>query len=164
MTIATKALVVLFCAATIACGPKLNSGKPEPGLDVYSVLPDSVTEFLVSSPTHKLYAYRWAANGQFHLVFASKSAGAAEQCSAGAQFDQLLRALTTVTVVKESERRFEVGTASWADVRLRDTTSLEPIEARMRIPEASGEPVVLQFQDRQYVVKVDPTVDRKSVV
>jgi len=58
-------------------------------------------------------------------------------------------------VIKESGKHFEEGTAAWADVRLRDTTNLEPIEARIRIPEANGEPVVIQFRDRQYEVRAD---------
>jgi hypothetical protein len=72
-----------------------------------------------------------------------------------AGFERLLQALATVPVVRQSEKRFEVGTSAWADVRLRDTTNLEPIEARIRIPETDGEPVVIQFGDQQYVVRVD---------
>jgi hypothetical protein len=152
-----KAVAILCCVANLACHSQ-KSGWPEPGMELYSVAADSVREVLLSSPARKVYAYRWATDRPFQLVIASRDSATAEQCSAGPGFERLLKALATLPVVKESEKHFDDGTAAWADVRLKDTTNLEPIEARIRIPEANSEPVVIQFRDRQYVVRVDPSV------
>lgn len=151
-----SAIAVLCFVSSLAC--RTRSGGPEPGTELYAVSMDSVTEILVRSTSHKLYAYRWVAQQPFHLVIASDRAPTAEQCTGGPAFERLLQALVTVPVIGESKKDFKQGTTAWADVWLRDTTNLEPIEVRIRIPEANDEPVVIQFEDRQYVVGVDPSV------
>lgn len=158
MRIGGKVVAMLCCIASLACHTTPRSGSPEPGIELYAVATDSVREVLLSSAVHKIYAYRWAADRPFQLMIASKDTATAEQCLGGAGFDRLVQAVATTRVAKESEKRFEDGTPAWADVRLRDTTNLEPIEARIRIPEADSEPVVIQFRDRQYIVGIDAAV------
>ena len=64
---------------------------------------------------------------------------------------------TVMPVGGESKVRFADGPA-WATVRLSDASKLEPIETRLRIPQGRSEPVLIQFEDRQYEVRVDAAV------
>lgn len=157
-----EAAVILWCAASLACRPQPNSARPEPGAELYAVSVNSIREVLLSSSTRKIYAYRWASDLPYQLVIASREGVTAEQCSGGLGFERLLQILASVPVVEESERRFEEGTAGWVDVLLRDNTNLEPIQARIRIPEVNGEPVVVKFGERQYKVRVDAWVLRTA--
>src|ERR1700722_16949866 len=118
-----QTVAMLYCAASSACRPQSKSVGPEPGTELYAVATDSVSEVLISSPSRKIYGYRWTTDRPFHLMVAASNAATDEQCSSGAGFDQLLRALATLPVVKVSEKHFDDG-AAWADVRLRDTTNL----------------------------------------
>lgn len=154
MTRAVQTFALLCCVASTACRPVSKSAEPEPGTELYAVAMDAVSEVLISSPSHKIYAYRWTTDQPFQLMVASRDSASPEQCPGGAGFEQLLRAVATLPVVKESEKHFEDG-AAWTGLWLRDTTNLDPIEARIRIPEAAGEPVVIQYGNRQYVVRVD---------
>lgn len=154
MGLAGNFIVVLSCAAFLSCGPQNKSRRPEPGMDLYSVAPDSVREVLVSSSAVKIYAYRWTSNQPFELIVASRPKATADHCTSGKGFDALLQALATAPVIEELAKQFEDGSA-WADVRLRDSTNLAPIEIRVRFPEAQGEPVAVLFQGHQYVVRMD---------
>jgi hypothetical protein len=138
-----QTIAMLCCAASTACGSVSKSAGPEPGTELYAVATDAVREVLISSPSHKIYAYRWTTDQPFQLMVASRDGASPEQCPGGAGFEQLLRAVATLPVVKESEKHFEDG-AAWTGLWLRDT-NLDPIEARIRIPEAAGEPVVIQY-------------------
>lgn len=156
-------IVGLLCGALLwGCHSDPKSGKPEPGTELYAVAPESVREIVISLPLHKIYAYRWATDQPFQLVVASRAAAQAEQCSGGAGFQRLLQTLATMPIIKESEKHFEEDTEAWADVQLRDTTQLDPIAARIRIPQEKSEPVVIQFGDRQYLVQMDAQALRAS--
>jgi hypothetical protein len=127
---------------------------------LFAIAPESVTELVFRSPARRLYAYRWTKDGPFQLVVAARESAAVEQCAAGPGFARWLRAVASVPVVKEVENRLDPAAADWADIELRDATSLEPIQLRIRVPSANSEPVVVQFESRQFVVGVDAAAVR----
>ena len=156
------ATLLMCIAMSSSCRSPEKSGTPEPGTELYAVAPDAITEVLISSQAHKIYAYRLNTDRPFQLVVASGEAPAAEQCSSGVGFARLLQAVASMPIVKKADKQFDERGADWTELRLRDTISLEPIEARIRIPRTNGEPVVIQFVDRQYVVRADPASLRMS--
>src|SRR5436190_23853929 len=85
-----KSLMILICCGVVGCQPGQNAQMPVPGIELYAVVPERITEVLVSSADYKLYAYRWKPEGTFHLTIASAGTTTEEHCLGGNQFQKWL--------------------------------------------------------------------------
>jgi hypothetical protein len=159
----TKTAVLLLCcgAAWTSCSSGPRSSAPEAGTELYAVAPESVNEVLFTSGAVKLFAYRWKPEDPFH-IFVSSRTGPPQQCTGGGQFQEWLKAVSRLPVLRETDQRFEPGSPEWGDLRLRDNTQLEPIDVRLRLPSSDREPVVIQVDDRQFLVDVNAAVVRRA--
>jgi hypothetical protein len=146
------ALLVVVSILAASCGAEPPS--PEAGTDLYAVAPDVVVEVLYSSPETKLFAYRWTPAEPFRVTLAV-SGRAPEYCEGGEPFTRWLRAVTSIPIRSELEKPLEPGGPQWADLRLKDTSALEPNEVTLRIPDSDTEPVVARVGERQFAVAVE---------
>jgi len=148
-------VVIATGCLSATCGHRQSAEmRPEPGLEFIAVTPDTVREVTVSSKRLKLFAYRWTAGGRFQVVLGQPGTPP-EQCLSGDGFDRLLTVLARVPVRAEHRRSGHELGREWVDVRLRDASVLEPIDMTIALPGPSGEPVLLAFRDRHYVVDMD---------
>jgi hypothetical protein len=115
---------------------------------------------LFSSADRRMLAFRWTPDTLFQLVFVARGRPDAERCTAGAGFLRWLTAVSSMPIRRRLERAGDSAGAGWVDLRLRDTTRLEPVDVRLRIPPAEGEPVVIQVGTQQYDVDVDAAAVR----
>jgi hypothetical protein len=156
-------LVTLGLAAGLvaACDSDRQAPAPEPGTDLYAVAPGAIHEVLLTSPERKMLAFRWTPDTVFHLVFAVRGRPGVEQCRAGDGFDRWLAAVSRMPVRARLHVPIDPR-SGWVSLQLRDTTQLEPIDVRLRIPPGNTEPVTIQSgsPDQQYSVDVDATVLR----
>jgi hypothetical protein len=125
---------------------------------MFSVLPDSITDVLFSSADRRLYAYRWSQGKPFQIMTASRASVSPEHCMGGPGFEQFLRTISTIKIIRASEKPFDTSSSNWADIELKDTTVLDPITMRIRVPEISGEPVVVLVDAQQFAVDVDSSI------
>src|SRR5688572_25293408 len=144
------------------CGSGPDDRAPEPGTELYAIDPADVSEVVFTGPDHKLFAYRWSPAGTFQIVVATRGRAEIERCAAGDGFQRWLTAIARMPVQRDVDRPFDTRGAEWADLRLRDTTGLEPIDVRLRVPREGDEPVVLQSGMRQYAVEVDAAALRTA--
>ncbi len=142
-----------------ACDSERQASAPEPGTELYAVAPGAVDEVLFSSAEKRMLAFRWTPDSVFQLVFVTRGRFDAERCAAGDGFQRWLTAVSSMPIGRRLERPFDPAGAGWADLRLRDTTRIEPIDVRLRLPSA-GEPVAIQFGAQQYSVDVDAAAVR----
>ena len=108
----------------------------------------------MTSASHRLYAYRWSTDQTFNLLVAKRGAETAQQCRAGAGFDRFLASVSRLEVVKEIPS-LAPPDAEWAELRIVDTTSLEPVDAKIHIPPQRGAPVIVAIDDKQFTVAAD---------
>jgi hypothetical protein len=151
-TVRKVVFFLLFLGALAACNKRHDLQAPEPGTELFAVLPDSVNEVLFSSSDRKLYAYRWTSGQPFQIMTSSRGLAVPEHCAGGVGFQQLLQAIARVKIVREVDKSFDTTTSDWADVELKDATVLEPISMRIRVPRTTDEPVVIQVEKQQFVV------------
>lgn len=155
-------LFALFSIALIACDDARDERKPEPGMELYAVAPETVREVIISSPGYKLYAYRWTPDDAFHVLIATRGRSEVEQCTAGEGFSRWLVAASRMPIAKKLDRRVDSASEEWADLQLRDSSQLDPLDLRLHIPSAPGEPAVIQFGTDQYTVDVDVPMLRSA--
>ena len=154
-----RGILTALCLGTLAtCGGKPPA--PEVGVDLYAVPPENVTEILLSSPTKKVYAYRWGQGSPFQVWTASSNSADAEQCKGGEGLRRWLEAISTVRLVREVDPPWDRSAPNWSDILIRDATNLEPIQVRVRIPASDGEPVVIDSHGRQFAAQIDARVLR----
>jgi hypothetical protein len=154
------AIAVLIPAVGLACDSEREGSAPEPGTELYAVEPGAIEEVLFSSPDRKMLAFRWTPDTTFQLVFATRGRPDTERCAAGDGFRQWLAAVATIRVGRQLDRPFDPSGGGWADLRLRDTTQIDPIETRLRVPPSGGEPVVIEFGAQQYSVEANAAAVR----
>jgi hypothetical protein len=154
-----RATKILLLAGVLwsGCSQRPGEGLPEPGTDFYAVSPDTVTEVLLSTGLYKLFAFRWSPGDRFQLVVSLKGK-AVEQCQAGPPFENWLKAVTRMPVVRQIDRPFDAESQNWGNLRLRDNTRLEPVEVRLRIPSAGSEPAVIEVGTRQFIVDLNAAI------
>lgn len=157
----TQAYIILLCCSmNPACrADRRGRDGPEPGTEFFAIAPETVTEVLYSSSERKLYAYRWTSTEPFHVAVGQRGARP-EQCMGGEGFMRWLRALARVPVTRELKPALDMTKGEWANVQLWDTRPLEPNGLTLRVPTATGEPVVLVFEQRQFIVDVNPVALR----
>ncbi|HYU09953.1 MAG TPA: hypothetical protein VEK77_11300 [Gemmatimonadales bacterium] len=154
---------LLFLAIVAAgCRSEQEGRAPEPGTELYAIGPADVSEVVLTALDHKLYAYRWSPADPFQIVVATRGRTEIERCVAGDGFQRWLTAVARMPIQHELDSPFDPRGAEWMDLRLRDTTALEPIDVRLRVPSASDEPVVLQSGTRQYAVDLDAAALRRA--
>lgn len=154
--------LLCLAIAAAACDSAQEGGAPEPGTELYAISPDDVSEVVFTAPEHRLYAYRWSPTDTFQIIVATRGRTEVERCAAGAGFQRWLTAVARMPMERKLDRPFEPRGAEWTDLRLRDTSDLEPIDVRLRFPVANDEPVVLQSGAHQYAVAVDAVALRSA--
>lgn len=157
-------LLAIACSSAIGCSPNADSDAPKPGTELYAVAPETITEVLVSSGDHKLLAYRWSASEPFHLMIASRSKPAGEHCLAGDRFAGWLQSVSTARITREASPAVDRKAPGWTHVRLRDRSSLDPIDVQLHIPPSDTGPVVLAHGDKQFIVDMQAVVIRRAVL
>jgi hypothetical protein len=151
-----------FCCALMA-GCVSRTPAPESGVELYAVPPENVREILFSSPDRKLFAYRWGQEGPFQIWTASKDSGEPERCTGGEPFKKWLEAVSSMRVERSASSSEAGAAAGWSDLLIRDYTSLDPIQIRLRIPASEKEPVVADWHGSRVVVRIDARVLRTAL-
>jgi len=162
-SMATRFWFLLVVVAFLnACSSRPSHTSPEPGTELFAILPENITEVRISSSDYKVYAFRWQLGQPFEVVTSSRKGRNTEHCTGGAAFDDLLKSLSTVKILRAADKPFDAGSNDWADVDLRDATVLEPISMRVRVPRSAGETVVVQVENRQFVADIDGSALMKA--
>ena len=151
----SRRLTLLVAAGLLGTACRHDARGPEPGMELYAVAPDSVREVLLSSGDRKLYAFRWRAGEPFRLLVATRGDSVVQRCTAGPGFARWLAAVSRLPIRDSLPRARERDAGEWADLELRDASALEPITARLRLPVAASDPVVVRVDDRDWAVDVD---------
>ena len=158
----SRRLAVLLAGGLLGTACRHDARGPEPGMELYAVAPDSVREVLLSSGDRKLYAFRWRAAEPFRLIVATRGDSVVQRCTAGPGFTRWLAAVSRLPIRDSLPRAKDRDAGEWADLELRDASALEPIAARLRLPAAASDPVVVRVDDRDYAVDVDASVLRDA--
>ena len=150
-------------ALAAACGPGRDSPTAEPGTELYATSPGAVDEILFSSRERKMLAFRRTPGAPFELLFVNAGDAGVERCAAGDGFQRWLTAVSSLPIARRLDPPVDARASGWADLRLRDSTGMEPIDVRLRIPPADQDSVVVRVDAQQYVADVDATVLRSVV-
>jgi len=136
----------------------------KPGTEVFAVEPSRVMELTYRSSTLQLIAHRWEAGGRFTLICLKKGQARPLICPAGANFDQVLRQLTSLRLrrtlpAKEAEDYWRKNPRpDWAEMGIRDNSQLEPFTALIKPVEGSPQEAVVRFGGATYIVELDAKV------
>lgn len=144
---------VVCCAlASAGCGGG-NGSVPSPGTDLYAASAEGILEVALTSAAQRVYAFRWAPGEPFQIV-AARPGQKIETCLAGEGFRRFLEAVSSLRVVAQASEPADRGD-SWAQLRIVDASGIEPIEVTIRVPRRDEQPVLVEVDQRQFVVAVD---------
>lgn len=127
---------------------------------MYAVSAEDLAEVTLSAPDRKLYAYRWDAQRPFTLLVASRTEPRTTACEAGPGFSRWLDAVTQVPIVRPVATDTPDPAGSWAELRLRDASTLEPITVDVLLPAADTGRMVVRVGGRRYLTGVEAGVLR----
>jgi hypothetical protein len=161
-----KGLAGLCLLGLLAAGfNPAAAGQPlKPGTEVFAVAPENVVQISYRTATFWFVAYRWQEGDRFTLIFLKKGTPLPESCLAGEGFQTVLRQLTSLKLSQtptadQTEELFRSQPRStWAELVIRDDSSLEPFRALVHPAADSSGEVWLHFQGATYRVGLDHQV------
>ena len=166
-----KGLAGLCLLGLLAVGlTPAAAGQPlKAGTEVFAVTPEKVVTLSYRTDAFWFLAHRWEEEGRFTLVFLKKGQSLPERCLAGKNFQTVLGQLTSLKLrqtptAEQAEALFHSQPRStWAELMIRDDSSLEPFRALVHPVADSADEVWLHFQGATYRVGLDHQVlDRIS--
>jgi hypothetical protein len=161
-----KGLAGLCLLGLLAAGfNPAAAGQPlKPGTEVFAVASENVVQISYRTATFWFMAHRWQEGDRFTLIFLKKGTPLPESCLAGEGFQTVLRQLTSLKLrqtptAEQAEALFRSQPRpTWAELMIRDDSSLEPFRALVHpVADSAGE-VWLQFQGATYRVGLDHQV------
>jgi len=136
------------------------------GTEVFAVDPDLVLEVSYRTSTMRLTAHRQGRGEPFQLTFWENNQPQPSSCPAGEVFARVLAQLTSLKLrrtleAREAEEYFrKYPLSSWAELVIRDTSTLEPFRALLKPLAGSAPEALLHFQGATYVVDFQTQVFR----
>ncbi len=162
-----KGLAGLLCMLglwAVAVNPAAAGQPLKPGTEVFAVAPENVVQIIYRTATIWFVAHRWEGGDRFTLIFLKKGTPLPESCLAGEGFQPVLRQLTSLKLcqtptAEQAEAMFRSQPRStWAELVIRDDSSLEPFRALVYPAAGSSGEVWLHFQGATYRVGLDHQV------
>jgi hypothetical protein len=141
------------------------AGRPlKPGTEVFAVAPEKVVQISYRAATFWFVAHRWKVGDRFTLILLKKGKPLPESCLAGEGFQKVLLQLTSLKLrqtptaeqAKEYLRSHPLST--WAELVIRDDSSLEPFRALVYPAADSSEEAWLHFDGATYRVGLNHQV------
>lgn len=153
--------ILPWALGVIACDRALDS-RPQPGTALYAVATENILELTLTSADRRVYAFRWALDEPFQILSVRPGADA-ERCRAGEGFARVLAAVSRLDIVAEEAGRLDQDDRNWARLSIADSSGLDPVTTRLRIP-SGDEPVLVLVADRQFSVGAKPDTLRLLTV
>ena len=129
-----------------------------PGTEVFAVDPDLVLEVSYRQGPVRMTARRHQPGETFILVFWEQGRPGPSSCLAGPGFAKVLKELTSLKLQRTLTAREEEGyfrskpLSSWAELVIRDTSTLEPFRAKVLPAPGAATGTLVHFRGTTYLV------------
>jgi hypothetical protein len=134
------------------------------GTEVFAVDPNLVLEVSYRQATVQMMAHRWHSGDPFSLIFWEKDQPRPSSCLAGEGFARVLKELTSLRLRRTLDARQEEEyfrkdpLRSWAELRIRDTSALEPFRALVLPLAGPATGALVHFHGSTYLVDIKDQV------